>query len=324
MRGVQTLGLLGLYVGSQLTAVALAVPFIHAGLQTNSSPNSLANILPFIIAIVAIPVVIIGIAKYAPNMISMIKFFILFAICLSLVVTLGPTLDLILPGPYLVQGNTLIDLGAILGLFVTGLVFLLLLLEPQWYIVDSVGYLAAGSLTALLGVSLGILPVIVLMIVLLIYDAIAVYGTKHMLLLADAVSDMKLPIMLVMPSSPGFDYTASPSLKETRAKVKAAPQEREATFMGLGDVVIPGVLVVSAFVYLPSHLLGGFFPSNLLVAFGAMLGSLLGYAILMVLVGRGNAQAGLPFLNGLGMAGYALSYVLVFHNYGFGLVLPHL
>jgi presenilin-like A22 family membrane protease len=324
MRALQTLGLLGLYVGSQLTALALAFPFIHAGLQTNSSPNSITNILPFVIAIVAIPIVIIGIAKYTPNLTVMIKYFILFAISLSLVVTLGPTLDLVLPGPFLTSTGTEIDLGFYFGLFITGAAFLLLLLDPQWFVVDGVGYLAAGALTAILGVSLGILPVLVLLMVLMVYDAVAVYGTKHMLSLADVVADMKLPILLVMPENPSFDYAAAPSLKETREKVRSAPEEREATFMGLGDVVIPGVLVVSAFVFLPSHLLGGFFPSNLLVALSAMFGSLLGYGVLMYLVSRGNAQAGLPFLNGLGMSAYALSYILVFHNYSLGIVLPHL
>lgn len=325
MRGIQTLGLLGLYVGAQLTALALAQPFIHAGLVTNSTPNSVSDILPFLIAIVAIPIVIIAIFKFAPKNINVIKFFILFAICLSLIFTTWPTFDLVLPSPLDLAGGYLtVDWGFYLGSLVTGLVFLALLLEPQWYVVDTVGYLAAGGLTAILGASLGILPVMILLVALLCYDAIAVYGTKHMLTLADAVSDMKLPIMLVMPSSPQFDYTAAPSLKETRERVKAAPQEREATFMGLGDIVIPGVLVVSAFVFLPSsvHLLG--LGANLIVAFAAMAGSLLGYGILMVLVSRGNAQAGLPFLNGFGILGYALAYVLIFHSYTLGLAVPQL
>ncbi|MDE1881782.1 MAG: hypothetical protein KGI89_14710 [Euryarchaeota archaeon] len=315
MRSLQSFGLLGLYVGSQLTAIALALPYIHAGLQTNASPNSLTNILPFLVAIVAIPLVILAIAKYAPNRVSMIRFFIRFAIALSLIFTIGPTLDLLLPGPFVIQGGiSLIDLGFYAGAMVTALVFLLLLLEPQWYIVDTVGYLAAGSLTAILGISLGLLPVLVLMAVLMVYDAIAVYGTKHMVSLADVVSDMKLPILLVMPTEPNFDYTKSAPMKEARAKVKAAPEEREATFMGLGDVVIPGILVVSAFVNVAkgSPFLGGV-PANLLVALAAMLGSLLGYAILMYLVSRGNPQAGLPFLNGFGILGYALAYLALFH-----------
>ncbi len=326
MRSLQSLGLLGLYVGSQLTALALAAPYIHAGLQTNASPNSVTNILPFIVAIVAIPLIILGIAKYAPSRVSMIRYFILFAISLSLVFTMGPTLDLLLPGPFYTAGGlALIDLGFYLGAFITSLVFLLLLLEPQWYVVDTVGYLAAGSLTAILGISLGLLPVLLLLVALMIYDAVAVYGTKHMVSLADVVSDMKLPILLVMPTEPSFDYTHSPSMKEARAKVKAAPEEREATFMGLGDVVIPGVLVVSAFVYVGhvSPFLHGL-PANLIVALAAMLGSLLGYGILMYLVSRGNPQAGLPFLNGFGIAGYAVAYILLFHSWTLGLAFPQL
>ena len=45
-------------------------------------------------------------------------------------------------------------------------------------------------------------PVFVLLGALMVYDYIAVYRTKHMLSLADVVIDMKLPILLVMPSEP--------------------------------------------------------------------------------------------------------------------------
>lgn len=89
-------------------------------------------------------------------------------------------------------------------------------------------------------------------------------------------------------------------------------------FMGLGDVVFPGILVVAAFVWLPTV------PSfvgvgvNLWVAVGSLLGSLVGYAVLMRFVRSGNPQAGLPFLNGGVLGGYVLTYVLLLHNVGLG------
>ena len=76
--------------------------------------------------------------------------------------------------------------------------------------------------------------------------------------------------------------------------------------MGLGDVVIPGVLVASSFVWLPQTLVDGV-GANLIVALAAMVGSLVGYAVLMWRVSSGNPQAGLPFLNGGAIAGYVVA-----------------
>jgi presenilin-like A22 family membrane protease len=44
-----------------------------------------------------------------------------------------------------------------------------------------------------------------------------------------------------------------------------------------------------------------------------------GYAVLMRLVLRGNPQAGLPFLNGGALVGYAVVYLLLFHSLTLGL-----
>jgi presenilin-like A22 family membrane protease len=129
---------------------------------------------------------------------------------------------------------------------------------------------------------------------------------------------MKVPILLVMPAERGFDYTQSGGLKSQQAKPR---EEREAMFMGLGDVVIPGTLVVSAFISLPAHALAFGLGGNLVAAVGALLGSLVGYLFLIRLVNRGNAQAGLPFLNGGAIAGYAVAYLLVFHNPSLGIQL---
>jgi len=178
-----------------------------------------------------------------------------------------------------------------------------------------VGFLAAGSLIAILGISFAILPAFILLIALLIYDAIAVYGTKHMVSLAEVVTDMKLPILMVMPESSGYDYTQAPTLAAQRAQ---PVEERQALFMGLGDVVIPGTLVASALVWLPSapHVLG--LGANVVLSLATLLGSVIGYGVLMTLVLRGNPQAGLPLLNGGALAGYVLAYLLVFRSWTLG------
>jgi presenilin-like A22 family membrane protease len=318
MRSIRWIGLLALYVGAQAVGLVLALPFRAAGLASNSNPQSVTAPIGIIALIVIAPLGILYLARRKGG-VAALRHVILLAIAGALYVTLFATFSVLplgsyLPPPYAAELN--LDWALVLAGSLSASLYIALLMEPQWYIVDLVGFLAAGALVAILGISFAILPAFILLIGLLVYDAIAVYGTKHMLSLADVVTETKLPILMVMPDSASFDYTASPTLKETRAR---PPEEREALFMGLGDVVIPGTLVVSAFVWLPTHpaLLG--LGANFLVALAALVGSLLGYGVLMRLVLKGNAQAGLPLLNGGALLGYALAYVLLFRSYTLGL-----
>jgi presenilin-like A22 family membrane protease len=160
------------------------------------------------------------------------------------------------------------------------------------------------------GISLSIFLVIVMLIGLAIYDAISVYKTKHMIDLADAVMDLKLPVLLVVPKTRTYSI-----LKETKGlKEKLEDQEeREAFFMGLGDIVMPGILVVSSYYNIPDN--------GLLIALSVMIGTLLGFAVLMSVVIKGKPQAGLPYLCSGAILGYVISSLLLTGGLA-GLVLP--
>ncbi len=89
--------------------------------------------------------------------------------------------------------------------------------------------------------------------------------------------------------------------------------ERGAYFMGLGDAVMPTILVVSASVFLPAGcmavqlpLLGGVALPVVLAA----IGTLIGYTVLMIVVMGGKPQAGLPFLNTGAILGYVAGCVV--------------
>ena len=320
MARARTLGLLALYVGAQAMGLALALPFRAAGLQSTSNPNSAFDPLFYIVLIVAAPVGILWLARVRGGLIAL-RTVILLAIGGSLNITLDAVFALALPAPTFlapVGAGLGFDPAAVLSTAAAMVIFLTLLMEPQWYVVDTVGFLAGGALIAIFGISFGILPAFILLIALAVYDAIAVYWTRHMVRLADVVTDLKLPILMVVPSAGGYDYTRPGGLQVQRAR---PVEEREAVFMGLGDVVIPGVLVASAFVWLPTHpaLLG--LGANLWTALGALVGSLVGYAILLRFVMRGNPQAGLPLLNGGALVGYAVTYLLLFHDPSLGLSL---
>ena len=318
MRSLRWVGLLALYIGAQLVGLALANPFRSAGLSSSTNPQSATAPITIILIIVIAPLFILLLARQRGG-VAALRQLILVAIAGALYITLFATFGVLFPVYYLLPpyGAEIVAVPALLlAAIVSAGLYLALLVDPQWYIVDLVGFLAAGALVAILGISFAILPAFILLLALMVYDAIAVYRTKHMVSLADVVTEMKLPILMVMPDSMGYDYTAAPSLAEQRTQ---PVEERSALFMGLGDVVIPGTLVVSAFVWLPVTPTWLGLGAGLWVAFGALVGSLLGYAFLMRLVLRGNPQAGLPFLNGGAIAGYAVAYLLVFHSLTLGL-----
>ena len=318
MRSLRWLGLLALYVGAQAVGLVLAQPFRSEGFTSTSNPQSPTAPIFILVVIIVAPLFILFFARRRGGL-AALRQLILLGIAGALYFTLYATFSLLPPGLILLSppaAELALDPALTLSATVSATLYLALLMEPQWYIVDLVGFLAAGSLIAILGISFGILPAFILLIALMAYDAIAVYRTKHMVSLADVVTDMKLPILMVMPDSAGYDYTRAPTLAEQRAQ---PTEERAALFMGLGDVVIPGTLIVSAFVWLPSSPAFLGIGGNLWASVGALVGSLVGYAVLMRLVLRGNPQAGLPFLNGFAIAGYALVYVLLFPSWTLGL-----
>ena len=157
-----------------------------------------------------------------------------------------------------------------------------------------------------------ILPTLLLLIILAVYDAISVYKTRHMVSLAEGVIKIKAPLLFVVPRSRSYSFRKDPAPVSTPASGDAggnqangnpadptsdsqanpAGGKRGAFFLGLGDAIIPTILVISAYTSLPA---GGFLGVNL-PAIGAMLGTYLGFLALMT-TSRDRPQAGLPFLN---------------------------
>jgi len=118
--------------------------------------------------------------------------------------------------------------------------------------------------------------------------------------LADTVMDLKLPVLLVIPKTRG--YSLIKETKRLKEKLKE-DDERDAFFMGLGDIVMPGILVATVY----NNISNG-----LPVAISVMIGTMVGFAILMIFVMKGKPQAGLPCLCGGAIAGYIISSYLLF------------
>src|SRR4030066_362726 len=289
---------------SQLGALVMAAMFLGSEDQLFEDPNDPLIPLYYIAAVILFTVAILYIIKKHRE--NLVRVIFLGAVVYTIFFVFWIMLTGIMDGL----------LALILSVAVTAIMTYYLAKKPEWYVVDAAGVIMSIGVIGIFGISLGILPVLVLLIVLAAYDAVAVYGTKHMVSLADGVTQMRLPILLVIPKKKGYSYLEQKPLKQQLEE----GGERDAMFMGLGDIIIPGVLVTSAFSFLDNTDFGGL-PGNLVVSIGTLLGSLLGFAILMRFVLTGNPQAGLPLLHGGAIAGYIVTYLIVFQNFSLGISL---
>ena len=221
----------------------------------------------------------------------------------------GFTVYFVLVPIVLLAGSELLALAVSLGAAIAFTA--MLYFYPEWWVIDSSGILMAIGLTAILGISFGPLPALLLLAVLAVYDAIAVYQTKHMIELADTVVSENLPIMFVIPKKAGYSFLKKE--KGLKEQIKEGG-ERDALFMGLGDVIIPGALVVSAYHF--GSRATDFYgvTGNVAVAIITLVGGLIGFYFLMRAVLKGNPQAGLPLLNGGTVAAYLIASFVVWGN----------
>ncbi len=303
MRSAIVMG--AIFALAQLGAILMAWAFLGPEWQAFENPNDPLIPIYYIVAILGFTFAVLYVIKKKREDVVRIVFLGAVAYTIFFVIMI------------ILAGFMYSTYAALLSILVTAVLTYYLVKWPEWYVIDAAGVLMSIGIIGIFGISLGILPVLILLVALAVYDAISVYGTKHMVALADGVTKMKLPILLVIPKKRGYSYIKQKPLMEQLAE----GGEREAMFMGLGDIIIPGVLVTSAFNFLPDDAVSGI-SGNLLVSLGTLIGALAGFALLMRYVLKGSPQAGLPLLNGGAIVGYVLSYVLVYGSLSLGITLP--
>ena len=110
---------------------------------------------------------------------------------------------------------------AIAFVFAVELIAIRLLLPKSVFVRNIAAVISVAGVGALIGVSLGVIPVLIFLILLSVYDFIAVFKTKHMVTLAKGISGKNLAFTLAIPT------------------------EEHQFELGTGDLVLPLVFAVS-------------------------------------------------------------------------------
>ncbi len=308
----------GLFVIVQLGALALVPSFAESGYQPVEDPQDPVNSLIYIVAIIVMTGLMLAAFRYEFD----------WAIRL-LIVGVSAWLSW-----YVFAAIVSPPVAAIPAIAVA----VGLLVHPEWYVIDAAGVLMGAGAAGLFGITFGLLPALILLAFLAVYDAVSVYGTEHMLSLAEGVMDLNIPVVLVIPLSLSYsllddDFAGAADVHEDadgeadeaageadEAETETddgddasdgsrdAPEDgsRDAFFIGLGDAVIPAVLVASAATFSPAPMLSVPVIGLNLPALLAMVGTIAGLLVLMSWVMKGRAHAGLPLLNGGAIGGYLI------------------
>lgn len=295
-------GAIGLMLALQLIALWLLIPFDEAGYEAVDDPtNPVYGALFVVVIIVATGGMLLAFKYDLQALIRGGIIFIAGLLTWYVAAALTPT-------------QVLVELGGVdidlLSLAAAVAVVVALVYHPEWYVIDVSAIIVGAGAAALFGLSFTVLPILVLLVILAVYDAISVYGTKHMLTLAEGAMSMRLPVLLIIPLSTSFTTTRIDEAIEEQTEDTEETEgdtSMDAIFLGLGDLVIPSILIVSAAAAQlgdPVVTLGGLGLGPEVL--GGMLGSLSGLVALLVLVFRGRAHAGLPLLNGGVIIGYLL------------------
>ncbi|MEI8331925.1 MAG: presenilin family intramembrane aspartyl protease PSH [Methanomicrobiales archaeon] len=273
-----------LFLAVEIGAILFS-PLVQAsGIVAFEDPSSLDNVFIFIGILLVFTGILLVLIKYD------MKKVIVTIIALSMFFTFAYVFAALI---YAMLGVS--DIANIGVLVLAILATMLLYKYPEWYVIDVLGVVMSIGVASIFGVSLDVWLVVVLLVLLAVYDAISVYKTKHMITLAEGIIDLKTPMFFVIPKNRDYSF-----IKDGIGKLDDG-WERSAFIIGMGDLIIPTILGVSANVFLQGSRLGGIIN---LPALGAIIGSLAGLLLLQYFVLSGKPQAGLPPLNGGTILGF--------------------
>lgn len=266
-----------LVIAVQILSVSMMPALYESEVRVFEDPNSTSNVI-FYVGLVLVFTVFLLLA---------IKLDFKWAVALVIQISLAMSIFYVLSA----------FSSLYIALVVSAVLTICMITYPEWYVVDVVGLLVSAGVGTLFGLSLSTVPALVLLVILAVYDALSVYKTKHMVTLAEGAINIRAPLLFVIPKNKGYSF-------------RKHGRDGNAYFLGLGDAIIPTVLVISAGWSLPmaAHPYISWTGLNY-PALGAMIGTWVGFLLLST-TSRDTPHAGLPFLNGGAIAGFLIACLL--------------
>jgi presenilin-like A22 family membrane protease len=203
---------------------------------------------------------------------------------------------------YLTYGANIFNITYLSIIFGLSIILTLIwLVYPEWWIVTTMALLIAASGAAFLGSSFAPIPIICLLIILSIYDYIAVIRTKFMVNFAKKVMSVQLPAAISLP------YNRNVSLITQGVNFEPVEERTDRGFMilGTGDLLFPTMLATSVSFY--NSMVNGFIIGIFII---------ISYIIMMYVMyfskhsQKIQALPGLPFLCTGAIIGYIITLAI--------------
>ncbi|MBN2067332.1 MAG: hypothetical protein JW744_02600 [Candidatus Diapherotrites archaeon] len=129
-------------------------------------------------------------------------------------------------------------------LFTVLIVGLRLLMPGHIMLRNCVAIIAISGVGAMVGVTLGVIPIVLFLILLACYDFIAVFKTKHMVTLAKGIANRNLAFTVAMPTPKHQFELGTGDLVLPLAFAVSVMESKQA--IGFPGFVFPAVLVLAA------------------------------------------------------------------------------
>ncbi len=266
---VQAIGLATAYRFNQLVGQGVLEP----AFQNPQDPGNSLVLFAYILAVTGIVILIIRLRKRLLVLVEAMAVFLASDIVFELLIPVG------------IMG---VSVGPFLALALT----LWKIRRPTPLSQNTALVLSVSGAGALLGASMGILPVLVLMLALSAYDFVSVFLTKHMVYMAKAITERPMAFTASIPCQ----FKKPVKVKDVRSG-KTLRKKVHVFQLGGGDFAIPLVFTSSVLTYAsPVH------------ALAAAAGAAVSLVLLFEYVTRrpGNVLPALPPL----CAGASIGFVL--------------
>ncbi len=291
---------LGLYIGSKYIELIrigeVVTPEVIPGVSSEAPEISIY----IFVYIIAVTVLILFIIKVKKSILRGLEAFVIFVPSWII------TFPILIPFPIQNIWNNFIEhmlspLGSLGQIFFIALsldfLFALALtvwkfLRPTIFSQNVAAIFSGSGVGALLGLSLGIVPCIIFMMILSVYDFVSVFITKHMVSMAKAITERPMAFTIAAPHE---------FKKAKYVPTKNAKQKVHIFQLGLGDIIIPLMFSVS--------IMNRFTIFN---SIAAVIGSMIALIVLtMIITRKPMALPALPFVCAGALAGYIVSLFLL-------------